>query len=74
MKKNQMLLGITLVVIGAIILIVLPNDVPERIRTIVLAVTEILAICVGVVIILYGWVNDESPKEVKSNENKEHAK
>ena len=74
MRKNQLLLGISLVVIGAIIITILPNNLPERIRSTILAVTEILAICVGVILILYGWINDDIPKEVKENENKKHTK
>ena len=59
MKKNQMLLGIILVVIGAIIVTFLPSNIPNEIRNGILGATEILAICVGVIIVLYGWVNDD---------------
>ena len=68
MKKNQMLLGIILVVIGAIIVTFLPSNIPNEIRNGILGVTEILAICVGVIIVLYGWVNDDDKyKETEVN-------
>jgi hypothetical protein len=74
MRKKQMLYGLTLVAIGAIIITVLPNSLPEGVRRIILAVTEILAICVGVIIFVYGWLNDEVTKEVKEDENQEQTK
>lgn len=66
MKKNQMLLGTILVVIGVLIIAFLPSDIPMTIRNGILSVTEIIAICVGVIIIIYGWINDDDKyKEVK---------
>ena len=76
MRKNQMLLGLCMMIAGAIILAVMPNDLPEKIRQSIIFITVIIGVCAGATVILYGWVNEEKPKkkEVKENEIQTQAR